>query len=103
NLKRELSSVMEVDIVICPVFTALSDVNDVILETNIDLGAQNLFWEDSGAFTGEVSAPMLKSAGAKYVIIGHSERRQFFGETNETVNKKIKAALKHDLIPIVCV
>ena len=67
------------------------------------MGAQDLFWEDSGAFTGEVSAPMLKEAGAEFVIIGHSERRQYFGETNETVNKKIKAALKHALTPIVCV
>lgn len=103
SLKRELADIVDVDIVICPVFTSLSDVNDVILETNIDLGAQNLHWEDSGAFTGEVSAPMIKSIGAKYVIIGHSERRQFFGETDQTVNKKIRAALKHGLVPIVCV
>ena len=102
-LKRELSDITAVDIVVCPPFTALTEVNDVILETNIDLGAQNLYWEDSGAFTGEVSASMIKSTGAKYVIIGHSERRQFFSETNETVHKKIKAALKHNLIPIVCI
>jgi triosephosphate isomerase len=102
-LKRELSDVTDVDIVVCPVFTVLRDVNDVLLETNIGLGAQDLYWEDAGAFTGEVSAPMIKDTGAQYVIIGHSERRQFFGETNETVNKKIKAALKHGLTPIVCV
>jgi len=103
ELKRELADVSTVDIVVCPVFTALSVVLDVLLETNIDVGAQNVYWEDSGAFTGEVSAPMLKYMGVKYVIIGHSERRQFFGETNETVNKRIKAALTHGLIPIVCV
>ncbi|MBU0468822.1 MAG: triose-phosphate isomerase [Candidatus Omnitrophica bacterium] len=102
-LKRELSDVDEVDIVVCPVFTALSAINDIILESNIDMGAQNLYWEDAGAFTGEVSAPLIKDAGCKYVIIGHSERRQFFCETNETVNKKIKAALASGLLPIVCV
>jgi triosephosphate isomerase len=78
-------------------------VHDVLLESNIGLGAQNVFWEDSGAFTGEISAPILKDIGVQYVIIGHSERRQYFGETDETVNKRIKAALKHDLTPIVCV
>ncbi len=102
-LKRQLYDVSDVDIVVCPPFTALGDVSELLIESNIALGAQNLYWEDSGAFTGEVSAPMIKAAGAKYVIIGHSERRQFFGETNENVTKKIKAALKHELIPIVCV
>lgn len=103
ELKRELADVAGVDIVVCPVFTAICVVQDVLLESNIAVGAQNLFWEDSGAFTGEVSAPMLKHLGVEYVIIGHSERRQYFGETNGTVNKKIKAALKHNLVPIVCV
>ncbi|MCA9408555.1 MAG: triose-phosphate isomerase [Candidatus Omnitrophica bacterium] len=102
-LKRELSTVTDVEIVVCPVFTCLRDVEDILAESNIGIGAQNVYWEDEGAFTGEVSAPILKSSGAKYVIIGHSERRQYFGETNETVNKRIKAALKHQLIPIVCV
>lgn len=102
-LKRDLIDIDAVDIVVCPVFTVLAEVKDVLFETNIGVGAQNLYWEDSGAFTGEVSAPMIKDTGAQYVIIGHSERRQFFGETNETVNKKIKAALKHGLIPIVCI
>lgn len=102
-IKRELVDINAVDIVVCPPFTALIDVKEVLLESNIVLGAQNVFWEDSGAFTGEVSAPMLKEIEVKYVIIGHSERRQFFGETNQTVNKRIKAALKHKLIPIVCV
>lgn len=102
-LKRDLSDVDKVDIVVCPVFTVLSDVRDAILETNIKLGAQNLFWEDAGAYTGEISGPMLRDVGVEYVIIGHSERRQFFGETDVTVNKRIKAALAHGLTPIVCV
>lgn len=103
SLKRELSDVNEVDIVVCPPFSFLGDVHDVLLDTTVELGAQNLHGEDSGAFTGEVSAPMLKSVGVKYVIIGHSERRQFFGETDETVKIKIRAALRHELIPIVCI
>jgi triosephosphate isomerase (TIM) len=103
GLKRELSSVELVDIVVCPVFTSLSDVHELLMDTNIALGAQDLFWEEKGAFTGEVSADMLKDAGCEYVIIGHSERRQFFHETNETVNKKVKAALSSGIKPIVCV
>ncbi|MFA5093397.1 MAG: triose-phosphate isomerase [Candidatus Omnitrophota bacterium] len=105
GLKRELYKVdlAAIDVVLCPVFTALSEVAEVLNETDIKLGAQNLYWQDEGAFTGEVSPVMLKEAGCQCVIIGHSERRQFFGETNETVNNKIKAALKHGLLPIVCV
>ncbi len=103
ELKRALGDINEVDVVVCPPFTALAEVQDVLLETQIGLGAQNIYWEDSGAFTGEVSAPMIKAIGAQYVIIGHSERRQFFGETDATVNKKIKAALKHQITPIVCI
>ena len=103
ELKREILDIEGVDIVVCPPFTALDEISDIVTDTNIALGAQNVFWLDSGAFTGEVSAPMLKDLGVKYVIIGHSERRQFFGETNETVNKRIRAALAHGLIPIVCV
>lgn len=103
GLKRELTDYLAVDIVVCPPFVNLEAVSDLLISHNIKLGAQNLFWEDEGAFTGEVSAPMLKAVGVEYVIIGHSERRQFFHETNETVNKRLKAALKHGLIPIVCV
>ncbi|MCX5713076.1 MAG: triose-phosphate isomerase, partial [Candidatus Omnitrophica bacterium] len=105
GLKRELYDLGSdtVDIVICPPFTSLSEAAEVILDSNIALGAQDIFWQEEGAFTGEVSPLMLKDAGVKYVIIGHSERRQFFNETNDTVNKKIKAALKHGLIPIMCV
>jgi len=92
-----------VDLVICPNYVALSDVAKVVAGSRVALGAQDVHWEESGAFTGKVSAGMLTSAGVKYVIIGHSEQRQFFGETDETVNKKTKQALKHGLIPIVCV
>lgn len=102
-LNRELGDITEVDVVVCPVFTSLSDVHDILLDSNIALGAQNVYWEDAGAFTGEVSAPLLKDLGVQYVIVGHSERRQFFNETDATVNKRIKAALAHDLTPIVCV
>jgi len=78
-------------------------VAEVLKGSAIGLGAQNVFWESEGAYTGEISAPMLKAAGCTHVIIGHSERRQYFGETNDTVNKKVKAALKGGLIPVVCV
>lgn len=103
GLKSELGDIEDVDIVLCPGFTNLPEVAKVIKGTNIALGAQNLHWEDSGAYTGEISAVMLKSLGCQYVIIGHSERRAYFGETNKTVNKKLKAALLHNLLPIVCV
>jgi len=103
ELKREITDVENADIVLCPPFTALGEVADALTDTNIALGAQNIFWEDAGAFTGEISGPMLKDLGVSYVIVGHSERRQYFHETNETVNKRIRAALKHGLTPIVCV
>jgi len=105
SLKREFFNLdyQDIDIVICPPFTALSEIGEVIADSNIHLGAQDVYLEDEGAFTGEVSPSMLKDTGVKFVIIGHSERRQYFAETNESVNKKIKAVLKHDLVPIVCV
>jgi len=103
NLKPLVSDVTDRTILICPPYPTLSKVNDIIKGTNICLGAQNIFWEDQGAFTAEVSGPMLKAVGCTYVIIGHSERRQYFGETDETVNKRLKAALKHNLSAIVCV
>jgi len=103
QIKRNLYDITEIEIVVCPSFVSLSDVSGITMDTNIGLGAQDVYWEKEGAFTGEVSTSMLKSAGCRYVIIGHSERRQFFGETNETVNKKMKAALKDGLKPIVCV
>ena len=102
-LKRSVVDIDDVEIVVCPPFTSLSDVNEVVLESNIKLGAQDVYWEKEGAFTGEVSSGMLKNIGCVYCIVGHSERRQFFGETNEMVNKKAKALLKEGLKPIICV
>ena len=93
----------DVDIMIAPVFTALDPVSQVVRDSRVALGAQNLYWEKEGAYTGEISADMLLSAGCQYVIIGHSERRQYFGETDETVNQKIRAAIDAGLIPVFCV
>lgn len=102
-LRRDLYQIESVDIVVCPPFTLLAYLADALETSNIALGAQDCYWQDEGAFTGEVSPMMVKDAGCQYVIIGHSERRQFFGETNETVNKKIKAVLTQGLTPIMCV
>lgn len=103
GIKRSVYKIDDVEIVLAPPFTSLSDVKDIITDTNISLAAQNMYWEKIGAFTGEISPAMVKSAGCKYVIIGHSERRAYFGETNETVNRKVKAALKEGLLAIMCV
>lgn len=94
---------LDVDIVICPPFTNLWAAAEKLDGANVKLGAQNMHWEESGAFTGEVSPNMLNEISCDFVIIGHSERRKYFAETDETVNKKVKAALKHKLIPIICV
>ncbi len=102
-LKKNLSGVNHCEIAVCPPFTALSSVYEIIRGTNIFLGAQDTFWEKKGAYTGEISPEMLLDVGCKYVIIGHSERRQYFHETDETVNKKILSAFNSSLIPIVCV
>ncbi|WP_250279018.1 triose-phosphate isomerase [[Clostridium] colinum] len=91
------------DVVVCVPFVDLMSVSEAIKGTNINLGAQNMHFEESGAYTGEIAPSMLKELGVKYVIIGHSERRAYFGETDEIVNKKIKKALEHDIIPILCV
>ncbi len=91
------------DVILCVPYTDLFYALLHVQDTNIKIGAQNMHWEEKGAYTGEVSAQMLKSIGVEYVIIGHSERRQYFNETDETVNKKIKSALLHGLKPIVCV
>ena len=93
----------EAEVVLCVPYTDLFYSLLTAQDTNIKIGAQNMHWEESGAYTGEVSGKMLKSIGVEYVIIGHSERRQYFSETDETVNKKIKAAFANDLKPIVCV
>ena len=103
GLKRKFYTFGEADIVICPPFTALSKVNDEITDSAIMLGAQDLHWEEEGAFTGEISPKMLKDIGCRYVIAGHSERRILFGETDEAVNKKVKIVLKYGMIPIMCV
>lgn len=91
------------EVILCVPYTDLFYSLMSVQETNIKIGAQNMHWEESGAYTGEISAQMLKSIGVEYVIIGHSERRAYFAETDETVNKKIKAALYNGLKPIVCV
>jgi len=102
-LRRELYQIEDVDIVVCPPYTLLAYLANALETSNILIGAQDVYWQDEGAFTGEVSPVMLKDIGCKFVIIGHSERRAYFGETNESVNNKIKASLRHDLTPIVCV
>jgi len=91
------------DVIICPPFTSLSEASKLLKGSNIKLGAQNMYFEESGAFTGEVSASMLKSAGCEYVILGHSERRTIFEESDEVINKKIRKALSAGLKPIFCV
>ncbi len=102
-LKVRLINVQEVDVVICPPFPALVPVHEILKESKISIGGQNLHWEDEGAFTGEVSAQMLKDAGCKYVIVGHSERRHVFGETDQEINKKIRKSQEKGLVPIFCV
>jgi triosephosphate isomerase len=102
-LRDLVADVTDVEIVIAPPFTALSAVARALEGSNIRLAAQDVFWEDKGAFTGEVSPVMLKESGCDYVIIGHSERRQYFGDTDESVNRKAKAAHIHGLKPILCV
>jgi triosephosphate isomerase len=103
SLKEAEKELSEAAMVVIPPFTALREIKKTLEGSSLKLGAQNLFWEEKGAFTGEISPLMLKDAGCEYVVIGHSERRQYFGETDETVNKKIKAALAQGLAPIVCI
>jgi triosephosphate isomerase len=99
----EKAEAAEKDFVVCPPYTALYTVSELIKGTNIKLGAQNIHFKEKGAYTGEISPIMLKELNVEYVIIGHSERRQYFGETDATVNKKIKTAFEYDMTPIVCV
>lgn len=91
------------EVVVCPPFTGLSTVADLIEDTDVRLGAQNMYFEPKGAFTGEVSPLMLTDVGCHYVILGHSERREYFSESDALINQKIKAAFQYDLIPILCV
>jgi len=103
GLKPLVADITGVDIVVAPVYTALSRVADALAGSNIYLAAQNCYWEEEGAFTGEVAPQLLKDAGCSHVIIGHSERRQYFGETDGTVHKKLKAVVSGGLTAIVCV
>jgi triosephosphate isomerase (TIM) len=103
ELRKQLSDVRDCDMSVAPPFTAVHAVAEKLAGSNIAVAGQDLFWEEKGAFTGQVCASMLKEAGATQVLIAHSERRQFFGETNETSNKRLKAALKAGLVPILCV
>ena len=102
-LVRSVGSLTDREVVIAPPFTALEAVGQAIAGSRIRLAAQNVHWEPKGAFTGEIAVGMLREAGCSHVILGHSERRQLFGETNETVNRRLHAALAAGLIPIVCV
>jgi triosephosphate isomerase len=103
ELKHLVAGTTGVEIVVAPVFTALSRVAEALSGSNVKLSAQDCYWEEEGAFTGEVAPKLLKDAGCSHVIIGHSERRQYFGETDDTVNKKAKAAIAAGLCAIVCV
>ncbi|MEJ2617992.1 MAG: triose-phosphate isomerase, partial [Ignavibacteriaceae bacterium] len=103
NLAKSLNSSENCDIIVCPPFTSLSEANSHIKNTVIKLGAQNMYFENEGAYTGEISAQMLKSVGCEFVILGHSERRAIFNESDSLINKKIKKAISSGLKPIFCV
>jgi len=103
GLKEHAAEMDGVDVLVCPTFTSLAAVAAAAAGSPIAVGAQNVHWEESGAFTGEISAAMLKEIPVDYAIIGHSERRQYFGETDETVNKRLMAALNGGLKPVVCI
>lgn len=102
KIKTQVGSLTAIDIVLCPPFLYIPQIAQLVEASNIQVGAQNMFWEDSGAYTGEISPLMLRQL-VKYVIIGHSERREYFDETDEIVNKKVQAALRYHLAPIMCV
>lgn len=104
DLKKELNGKnVEAEVIICPPFTSLETASTLLKDSTIKLGAQNMYFEESGAFTGEVSVSMLKSVGCEYVILGHSERRTIFSEGDQVINKKIKTAIKFGLKPIFCI
>ncbi len=103
EFKGHVSGIDSVDIILCPTFTSLQTAVDLTKNTNIAIGAQNVHWNKNGAFTGEISLPMLQEIPVVYVILGHSERRQYFGETNDTVNMRLQSTLDTALKPIVCI
>lgn len=103
EIKNQITANENVKVIVCPPFTSLETLSVLLKDTSIGLGAQNMCAEESGAFTGAISASMLKSVGCQYVILGHSERRTIFNETDEWINKKIKKAIEHKLIPIFCI
>jgi len=103
DIVERVTDVTDVEIVVCPTFTSLCTVYDVIRETNVSLGAQNMHWEEKGAFTGEISANMLLTLSCNYVILGHSERRTYFHETDDIIALKVKSAIESGLTPIVCI
>ncbi len=103
GVAERTEGVEDVQVAVCPPFVNLQAVHEVVAETPVRLGAQHMHHETEGAFTGEVAAPMLRAVGCRYVILGHSERRQHFGETDEDVRRKVEQAIAHELVPIVCV
>ena len=103
EIKNQLTENDDVKVIVCPPYTSLETVSALLKDTAIGLGAQNMCAEDSGAFTGAISASMLKSVGCQYVILGHSERRTIFGETDDLINSKIKKSIENSLIPIFCI
>ncbi len=103
TIKSGIHSINDCEVVICPPFTSLASVGPILDGSAVALGAQNMHYEREGAFTGEISPVMLKDLGVRYVILGHSERRALFGETDELINKKVKSALNYSIIPIACV
>ena len=103
TLKESLPKPLAIDVVVCPPFTSLAPVGQILSGSAIALGAQDLHWEEEGAFTGEVSPKMLKETGCQYVIVGHSERRAYFSETNAVLHQKLQGAIRHGLFPILCI
>ncbi|MDR0915257.1 MAG: triose-phosphate isomerase [Endomicrobium sp.] len=103
TLVTDIANINNIDIVICPAYTALYAVKHAIAHSRLMLGAQNIFWQENGAFTGEISTSMIKDLGCSYVIVGHSERRQYFKETDSDINKKILVSLNKNITPILCI
>ena len=103
ELKKGVNDQTKATVIVCPPFTSLETAQTLLKDSLIKFGAQNMYFEESGAFTGEISPSMLKSVNCEYVILGHSERRTIFGETDQIINKKIKTAIKHGLKPIFCI